>query len=732
MSHRIPRRGLAALPFASALPAAGAVPPSAPLRRTVLALYDSRVDPNLRIAQIHRLTAMPIEWLGLVPRYHDVRAGLPSFDEADILGAITCFPEPTLPDLAAFASWVERLVASGRRLVAVGDIGSEPGRLPSETRDMLRRRIFATLGLTLRGNWQAVTRGDRILHEAAPFEAPAAEGAVNAHEVIEAGPGVTAWTVVQRRDGQRSVVASSSAHGGHIAPGFVTAMHVATGTQRWRIDPFAFFDAAFGVAGQPRPDTTTLCGRRIYYSHIDGDAWQSVSQVRGPGGQRVTNAEVILQRVIAPNPDLPVTVAPIGAEIDTAARGDARAINTARALFAMPQVEIATHTQTHPFDWRFFESYTRAKEDPFRETWRRMQLDPGGWGSLNATPELRERNGGSPTYTVPRAYGDRTFDLTDEVSGSRARMEALAPRGKRCPLLQWSGDCAPFPAAIAAVEEAGMVAINGGDTRCDNDHPSVSAVAPTGLQMPGAGLQIYASNSNENTYTELWSNRFFGFRDLPLTWERTGAPRRLKPMNLYYHMYSGERLASLQALQDNITALRRSPFIGVTTSRFVHAARGFYRARLLREGEAAWRVLDRDGLATLRFADAGARMLDAEACRGVLGESIANGDLYVALDPAEPAPLIVLRARSAAPPPRPLLRDASWEVSALQWQASGDFGFQARGWGPGAFAFSVRRDGAWRVSAGTWQGRVESRQNLLAFSLPPHGADGLAVTLTPA
>ena len=720
---------------------ASAAPPLAAARgmpRHVLALYDSRVEPNLRISFMHRSVAMPLEWLGLVPRYHDIRTGLPDPTEPGLVGAVTCFPEPCLPDIDAFASWVERLVAAGKRMVILGDIGIERSTDATPLTEAARRRIFAAIGLRAQGAWQLVTLGDRIIQQepvaGIGFEHGFEGASLPPFEIWESGaPDLRGWLVLERAAGaRRSHVLAISGRGGFAAPGYLFGTHAATGKRRWRFDPFAFLEAAFGIANLPRPDTTTLCGRRVYYSHIDGDAWQSVSQVRAPGGARATNAEIILRRVIEPNPDLPVTVAPIGAEIDLAHRGDARAIETARVLFALPQVEVASHTYTHPFDWSFYENYQVESERPFQEAWRRMKLDPSGWGALNASPAARVQMNSSVAYVVPRAYGDRAFDLTQEMGGAAGLAQGLAPAGKRCALLQWSGDCSPFPAALRAAAAAGLANINGGDTRCDNDNPTVTAVAPMGLPQPGMPAQIYASNSNENTYTELWSNRFFGFRDLPVTWTRTEAPRRLKPMNLYYHMYSGERLASLGALLANIAALRQQPFIGVATSRFSASAAGFYAARIDQLGDASWRVRDRGGLSTLRFSRAAARMLDAAASTGVLGEQVVNGDLYVALDPADPVPVVALMPRREAPPPRPLLVEAGWEVSA--WEAQGAaFRFTAQGLGEGQLAWRVPRRGGWRLTAPGWQGRVEvGPDHLLAMRLPALAGGGLRIAAEPA
>lgn len=476
-----------------------------------------------------------------------------------------------------------------------------------------------------------------------------------------------------------------------------------TGVKLWFVDPFAFFAEAFATADLPAADTTTLCGRRLYYSHIDGDGWRSVSQIRGLGRAAATNAEIVLQAAIAANPDLPVTVAPIAAEMDPGFAGDLRAIGAACALFRLAHVEAATHTYTHPFRWSFFEHYDAQAELPFQEAYRdavtgRSSIVEATGAQLGAQGccGRAARTGQSP----PRAFGGRPFDLAQEIAGSARLIDDIAaPSGKRVSLLQWPGDCTPFPAALRAVAQAGLLNINGGDTRCDAEFPSVSAVAALGFQRDGA-VQIYASNSSEELYTDLWTDRYFGFRDLPQTWGRTESPRRLKPMNLYYHMYSGERRASLDALLDNLRALRqRSDFLGVFASRFAALAQGFFSAVINKEGPSTWRVRERGGLQTIRFAQGDMRMLDLGQSEGVLGERVTHGELYVAHDPANAAPLIALVPRLDTPPVRPALVQASWEVSGLSATA-GRARFTAQGFGPGRMEWQVPVAGRWRVQAG--------------------------------
>ena len=745
LSRRAALLGGAATAAVTAVQAKPAAPASTGslVPRRILALYEGTIETHLKNTSIHGAAAMPLEWLGLTLEYHDVNAELPPiWNDPAYRGVLTWFPEPNLSNYPAYVAWVERVAAAGLRVVQIGDAAPKPGSLPDAVEAALRRRLFAAFGVRALGLWSSVTIGDRIVNRAeasTEFEYRFDAG-LPAYELYEPDRADAAsWLVVERADQERSrshLVILSPA-GGFVAPGYALGVDPQTGVKQWFIDPFAFFAAAFATADLPAPDTTTLCGRRLYYSHIDGDGWRSVSQVRTLGRAPSTNAEIVLQAVIAANPDLPVTVAPIAAEMDPAFAGDLRAINAARALFRLGHVEAATHTYTHPFRWSFFEHYSVAAEAPFEEDYRsaasgRAQIVETAAGT--ATPGgccgRASRSGHSP----PRAFGGRPFDLANEIGGSARMIDAIAgSASKRVRLLQWPGDCTPFPAALQAVADAGLLNINGGDTRCDAEFPSVSAVAPLGFQRNG-NIQVYASNSSEELYTDLWTDRYFGFRDLPETWDRTGSPRRLKPLNLYYHMYSGERRASLDALLGNLNALRqRGDYLAVFTGRFAALAQGFFGTTITQEGQSAWRIRHRGGLQTIRFGDGAQRSLDLAACDGVLGARLINDDLYVALDPAHAAPLVTLAARHDSPPSRPCLIEAAWEVSGLASTAD-RFSFAAQGFGVGAMTWQVPASGTWRARCGDriWSVAV-GPDHVLQLALPAQepegGPEGVQVTL---
>ena len=63
----------------------------------------------------------------------------------------------------------------------------------------------------------------------------------------------------------------------------------------------------------------------------------------------------------------------------------------------------------------------------------------------------------------------------------------------------------------------------------------------------GQELQVYAPVINENVYTNLWTGPYYGFRRVLETFALTESPRRLKPIDVYYHFYSGAKVAGQQA-----------------------------------------------------------------------------------------------------------------------------------------------------------------------------------------
>jgi hypothetical protein len=255
-------------------------------------------------------------------------------------------------------------------------------------------------------------------------------------------------------------------------------------------------------------------------------------------------------------------------------------------------------------------------------------------------------------------------------------------------VIQWSGDTLAFGDALRRARRAGLPALNGGDTRFDAEFPSVAWVAPVGRWDDG-DFQIYASASNENTYTRGWSRRYYGFKYARQTFERTELPRRLKPIDVYYHVFSGDKRAGLSAVTAVLDWARTQEITPVRTSHYAQIAAGFYSTRIVLIGERTWRIEGRGALQTLRFDTGAEERVDLARSIGILGERHTNGSLYVALDPDVDEPVVALEARSNGARTA-FLRHSRWPIHGLARDSDG-FGvhFRAQGFGSGEMVWAL-------------------------------------------
>jgi hypothetical protein len=543
-----------------------------------------------------------------------------------------------MDDPRAYLRWLAAQVTAGRRVVILETVGAFRDR--RSAKDLTLEEVskaLAPLGVDFRGRWSTDPRTIEIRQRDAmmEFERRFPPGLPGYFQVVTTRPDTDVHLTLGRRDlpDSASHMVMTGPWGGFAGAGYVVytaspfsahtadtrrGLDAAGGAElygaRWRVDPFAFFGAAFGVGDWPRPDVTTFNGRRVFYSHIDGDGMRNASEVR-PGA---LSGEIVRDEVLA-RYALPITVSVVAAEVDPALLGTARTFELARTMFARPNVEAASHSFSHPLDW-----------------------------------EKR-------TTSLPLA--GYTFAVERETAGSvRFIEERLLPRGGRVKVFQWSGSTRVSEEAIAAVDRIGVPNINGGDSMHDRQWPSYTRVAPL-MRQVGRRWQNYTSASNENLYTRLWTGPFYGFRAVLETFQDTENPRRVSPVNVYYHFYSGERRAALEALRTVYDWAQAQPLAPLFTSEYLATVDGFRTARLERlaappRAKAAWRVWSHGALRTLRF-DATAAAVDLGRSRGVLGFSHQRGALYVHLDDAQEAIVIL----TDAVPDRPYVKTASHRVS---------------------------------------------------------------------
>src|SRR5262249_8243264 len=65
--------------------------------------------------------------------------------------------------------------------------------------------------------------------------------------------------------------------------------------------------------------------------------------------------------------------------------------------------------------------------------------------------------------------------------------------------------------------------------------------------------------------------------------------QRLKPVNVYYHMYAGERAAQLAAVRRHLNEARKSFFTPIAASQYA-AIEGFFTTEITALGGSTWRI----------------------------------------------------------------------------------------------------------------------------------------------
>lgn len=746
------KRALIIFALLAALP--GLAIAERPMPRTLVALIDARDESTPRMTHTHRFLEMPANYLGFDIHYYPVNQELPPLT-GDIAGIVLWFNIGSeVPNPVAYLDWLEKAQGQGKKIIILenGGIGEEQLKDPVVLEKW--NRVLSNLGLEKGKNWIPITyksRIDRLDKSMVGFErelGPVLPAFTDTHAITGRAESHLRVFIESEEPLSYDLVVTGPG-GGYVAENYAM-YHLVEGEDakliQWIVNPFLFLSQALNEEHFPVPDTTTLNGRRIFYSHIDGDGWNNITEIVAYNQNKTLSAEVIKKEIFEPYGDFAFSVGLITAEADPDCFGVPDSERVAREIYALPNVEATSHTHSHPLYWHYFADYTPEKEKPLLERYpeppalslfddrRKGQLSEEEWA--HAKPAKRPRVAEAPLgrndvteaealeeYHTPRSYACTPFSIEDEISGSVKRIEKLLPPGKKVTMVQWSGDTSPFEPMLKAAREAGLYNMNGGDSRFDRDYPSYSYVSPVGIQI-GGERQIYSSNSNENTYTNLWTGPFFGFRNLQITLENTEHPRRVKPANVYFHMYSGQKEASLGALKENMNYAASQPFIPVRASTYAAIANGFYSAQVSKEQENSWLIRNRGHLQTLRLDDADKLTVDLAASHGVLGWRHVQGSLYVALDPAvKDVRLTVtpLPAETAFP----YLVESSWIIESLIAEAQ-SLAFTSHGYGKGVMAWQMPHPGHYVVTA-TREGEPSAiftqtfetkERGLLTFSMP--------------
>ncbi|CAM3869985.1 endo alpha-1,4 polygalactosaminidase [Vreelandella rituensis] len=591
-----------------------------PLPRKALILYDkSRTEDNdMSSSYAHRYIAMPLEYLGYGAVYQDINEPLPS----DLLhgryaGVVSWF-EDGLAQGERYEKWLLGQLEAGLRIAIFG----EPG---VEMSGSLGRYLGIRDVSPVEPQGLVVVNQDAMLgFEGMPSSPPRYQAGFSLlNDDLQAH--------LTLRDGKGSeFVPILTAPWGGVAAFPWIIQQAMPEQMRWILDPFAFLQQALQLPVMPIADATTENGSRYWMTQVDGDAF--VSRGDFPGAP--FTAEILLEEIFQKY-RVPTTVSIIEGEIGPDGMYPELSNQLeplARAIFRLPWVEIATHTHSHPFDWLKLE-----------------EGDLAGQGKTKA----------GFNYNLP--IENYHFSLEREIAGTtRYINERLAPPGKQTTTVLWTGDAVPPEKALAIAERIGLKNINGGNTFVNNDNPTLLNVSPM-LRPLGDYLQVYAPQINENVYTNDMTGPLWGYRRVIETYKLTDTPRRLKPIDIYYHFYSAASPAALNALDDVYRYVLTQQTLPVFASTYSEIAQNWYDLGIARRLDGGWQIRGATQTRTLRLPRA-MGWPDMQRSQGVVGVREIDQGRYVALSGDDQATLHL----SPQVPRTAHLRRANGRVT--QWQ----------------------------------------------------------------
>ncbi|WCM21892.1 sugar ABC transporter [Paraburkholderia bryophila] len=558
--------------------------------RKILVVQDRDTKDPLDLSAGVRDLATPLNYMGYDVEYADFSSRLPDTISPDrYAGVVAWIQRGAVPDPEAWQRWVAARMADHVPVAFLGQFGFDAAGSAGAALDL------QAVGGTLAAPVSVVKSDPMVGFEINPKPEP------RDLQGVRVGPRSQSLLRVSANGVLVDQVALTPWGGYALSPYTVTSLD-SIEQERWAIQPMAFMKAALHLQDIPSPSVTTENGRRLFMSHVDGDGFASRAEFPGPD----YSGEALYQQIFS-RYQVPMTLSVIEGEVGPKGLHpdiSPRLEEIARKMFALPHVEIGTHTYSHPFQWEQVDNKTGA------------QVDRGGGDaafSLNI-----------PSYK---------FNIDREITGSIDYINSrLAPPGKRTVILQWSGDCRPPAFVIRKVYEAGVYNFNGGDTVITKSANSWTNIAPIGVDKGPGAYQVYAPNQDENVYTNDWRGPFYGFTRVLETFAMTDKPLRFKPIDIYYHMYSGTKVASLRALDQIFSTVLKQPVLPVYVSEYIRKVLDWHTFAVAKEvgPQGDWLVRGDGSVRELHWPQTVKPSLDT--AQGVTGFSNGTDGTYIHID----------------------------------------------------------------------------------------------------
>lgn len=557
------------------------------LPRKILVLYTDENKLPVRFVAPLRFIGPILEYMGYIPKYMQLDKAK-DLDLANLknqyAGIILWLGEQDSKNLWLL-DWVQKQIAANIPVVFLNSFG-----VPVETKAL--KKLGITFG-TFKNSIEnlKITKNDSkfIGYEIKPSTTPYDFYTIhtdsnqvllqltNIYQQTEDAVAITNW-------------------GGYAYSPFVLEF-LPDSYALWVINPFEFFHKALRLEDFPIPDTTTENGRRLMSVHIDGDGFAYHAKWIGGGFAGEELRERILKRFKIPTSVSVITgeIAPNGIH----PQQSKQLMSIARNIFALNWVESASHSFSHPFHWQ--EALHKPKDltgvEPF-------------------SIEI-------PNYK---------FNMQSEITGSVDFInQYLLPKDKKCQLFFWSGAADPSVKTLKILNKDSLLNINGvNDTFIDQHHPSITGIRPMGMELGGI-YQIFAPIDMDFYYMNSLAGPLYGFEHVIQTLKLTDKPRRFKPIDLYFHMYSASYPAALEAIIKVYQWALKEPVMNIFISDYIKKVLDYYQITIAKY-KNSWLIYTKGDLRELRI-DKKFGYPDLIHSHNVTGFSENNNDIYIHLGP---------------------------------------------------------------------------------------------------
>lgn len=658
-----------------------AVPASyaAPLKRKVLVFYNSVEERDARSNLFLEGFAMPLNYFGILYEIRDVnKRPLPDEKEMEqYLGVFTTFSDEIMVEPEEYLNWLIKQQKNKRKVIIAGNIGAGRDLNDKTVDSALIKRVYSNLGFSWQGN--ATNARTRLLYDYVDqkqmnFERKLPLFPSRYIPIVPADEQAKSWVTVKikGKPGSEGCVVGVSPTGGFALDGYIRWQDPVNYLKQWYLNPFEFLKQSLDLTGLPALTPTTLNGLRVAFAHIDGDGFAGYTEI----DKNKNCGEIIMERIFA-RYDFPNSASVIAGEINPDVRGSPANVELARTLFEMENIEPASHSYTHPFAWN-----EKLRDSPdYADSFVIGQYEKDGY-KFNAKYEI--------------------VDSCEYISTD------LAPPTRPCKTLFWSGMCDPTEDQVAIATKAGILNLNGGDTVFDARRNSYFGVSPLYREL-GKESQIYTGQANENILTNLWEGPFFGFRNIVETMKRTGSPRRIMPIDIYYHFYSGEKFASLKALEDVYDWVVAQDCANIYASAYIKMVEGYLSGKIEIIDADSFSVTDYGNCLSLRLGGAD-KVPDLSRCKNVLGYDVQPEGIFVHLNPGKERAEVVLSSNLKVNSDFAYIKNGSGWISDLQhFQRGARFIFECFGNGK-IVVGGLKPDQTYKVVGNNFSG-LEVRSN---------------------